>query len=431
MKTLTLSERLEIFKFANKEDVDYKDLLEALLNLKKPFDAFKRLERSVKEGYISAEQFMREEYISDTDYFYNEDDYVYVDDEVITKDDAGYCEYYGEWCNRGDVYQVYIGRHERYYSMSAIERESLYCYDGDYYDYDALSRNDLVLTEEGDVMHNNDAYYWDSDNCWHSDEEDSSPEYIRTYHNNNGIFKRINFSENPKFFIGYEIEKEDKDVKESIEIDDFEDKCPKWRKERDGSLDDDSGFELVSPTFELDVEKIFEHINANQILKDHINAEKGLSCGGHINVSEAGLSGEQLFDKIKGYTPLFHALYYKRIDKDYSKGKSNKDLKRDNEKYQSVRIHDNRIEYRIISAVPDITTLRWRTELIELILNNPTDDPKQAFFNLHSIFLPHIKKMYQTERLEKLIQRVVKFTNRFEGIVLDITEATSKLNIAA
>jgi len=75
----------------------------------------------------------------------------------------------------------------------------------------------------------------------------------------------ISFSESPKYYIGYEIEKEDTDVKLSININDFENKCYGWKKEKDGSLDCEKGYELISPKLELNVafDEIMDYINNN------------------------------------------------------------------------------------------------------------------------------------------------------------------------
>ena len=116
---------------------------------------------------------------------------------------------------------------------------------------------------------------------------------------------------------------------------------------------------------------------------------------------------------------MFHALYYGRIDKNYSKGKSNEKLLSDNEKYQSIKIHSNRVEYRIISAVPNFETLMWRAELMDFILNNQTECTKDAFFKLNTTLLPLIKKTYNTpEKLNALIDRVIEYTLKFENITL-------------
>jgi hypothetical protein len=181
-----------------------------------------------------------------------------------------------------------------------------------------------------------------------------------------------------------------------------------------------TGFELISPAFELIPERIKEAIESNPVLLSHVNASTNTkTCGGHINISMKRLSGSELFDSLKGYTPLFYALYFKRVDKGYSKGKSNSDLKKDSEKYQAIRIHRNHLEYRIISAVPNLSTLIWRAELFRLILSSPTDCPKVAFFNVQTILKEHLSVMYATpNRFEKLNNRLIEYTKRFEDIDL-------------
>jgi hypothetical protein len=132
------------------------------------------------------------------------------------------------------------------------------------------------------------------------------------------------------------------------------------------------------------------------------------------------LTGHELFDKIKGYTPLLYALYYGRVDKNFSKGKSNADLKSDNEKYQAIKIHSNRIEFRIIGAVPNVDVLRWRCELIKLMLDNPTDIITTAYYNFDTKFDKLIREVYPTdERYALLKGRLKKYSLEFENIVLN------------
>jgi hypothetical protein len=153
------------------------------------------------------------------------------------------------------------------------------------------------------------------------------------------------------------------------------------------------------------------------VLVNHINASTSNSCGGHINLSERGLTGEQLFDKVKGYTPFLYALYYGRVNKTYCKGKSNKDLKNENDKYQAIKIHSDRIEFRIISAVPSVETLEWRAKLIKKMLQYPTNDIKTAYFYVETKFKSLLKQTYKTdERLNELHDRFVKFSLEFENI---------------
>jgi len=133
-------------------------------------------------------------------------------------------------------------------------------------------------------------------------------------------------------------------------------------------------------------------------------------------LSENGLSGDQLFEKVRGYTPLLYALYYGRVDKTYCKGKCNEDLKNENEKYQAIKIHHNRVEFRIISAVPNVTTLKWRCKLLMMILQHPTDDVIKAYYNVDTKFTKLLSQVYSPERLIELKERFIKFTKQFENL---------------
>ena len=416
----TYSQLKEIHNFAQEQGIDFKDFFNDTFNgstIDGDFDKFKNLVESINDGLITFKQFDRENFIENEGKFYDCESYVYTrEGDILHNDDAQFCDYYEEYTSE-DTTRVYIGRNEYYYCDAAIQRENLIEYRGEHYDCEALSYHEIVFCEDiQEYQREQDSFYNESSGEWNS-EEDESESFVRDYHN--GGFKQITFTKKPKFFVGIEIEKEDQNVKESLNIGDFEDNCPKWRKERDGSLDDVSGYELVSPTFELNIKQIFEHINSNPTLVAHINADKSNSCGGHINVSEAGLTGAQLFEKVQGYTPLFYALYYKRADLKWCKGKSNHDLKEENEKYQAIRIHDNRIEYRIVSAVESVKQLEWRLRLIQFILKNPTSDPKQAFFNVHNKLKPLLKKVYKTDaHFNKLIDRLIEQTLKFEDVNL-------------
>lgn len=168
--------------------------------------------------------------------------------------------------------------------------------------------------------------------------------------------------------IGFEVEKEDEEALTSYDAHTLLEDTG-WFKERDGSLDDDSGYELVSPVYDLMSDKLDNDIANSKELTELINADYGRRCGGHIHLSN-GDSGNLLFDKISPWVPLLYALYVGRIGGEYCKIKKNEDIKNDHEKYQAIRILDNRIEIRIISAVPNVETLLWRRDLMRLIMNN-------------------------------------------------------------
>lgn len=370
---------------------------------------------SINEGYVSINEIEGGEYIQYDNRCYSSDEYVILHDgDLCSRDSSFWCEGNDEYYHEDDGVRCYIYRSEEWRSNDWAERNMDYFYQGEWYEGGALSYHNLVWCEDiEEVMSEDDAYYHDGDG-WYSYPDDTDT-YLRGYHN--GGYRELIFDNKSKYKIGYEIEKEDQDVLESIPIDDFEEQTDnKWRKESDGSLCSESGYELISPTFEFNITKIFKYIESNEIIVNHINANHSTSCGGHINLSEKGLSGNELFDKIKGYTPLFYALYHGRVDKNYCKGKNNRDLRYENEKYQAIKIHDNRVEFRIISAVPNIKTLKWRSKLIMSILKNPTDDVIQGYYNVDTKFTRLLKETYTDEKLDLLKKRFKKYTKQFEGL---------------
>lgn len=414
MLKYSITELREIISFARSNDVEPKVFLEFL---NEHNDAsIDNIKSSIRNYDVTLDNIINDYNVLVQDgFYYDADNYVVTEDtdNVLHIDDAYFCQRYHAWQEEETVTVWVSRRQSERWNREAAENHATY-YDGDW--YVDISDFDLVIMCDGCIEHCDNAYYWESDGEYHYESEpEEVTDYTRDYHS--GRLHEVNFTDNPQFFVGFEIEKEDTDVKESLFIDEFEDVCPSWKKERDGSLDDESGYELISPKFELIPDKIHEHIMSNKTIVAHINASISKSCGGHINLSEVNKSGEELFDELKGYTPLFYALYYKRVDKSYCKGKNNNDLKEENEKYQAIKIHSNRIEYRIVSAVPNVTTLHWRARLINFIVTHKTSCVKEAFFNANTSPLRELlMEMYPKDKYNVLMDRLIKFSLQFENI---------------
>jgi len=416
----TISQLKKVILLSRDRNFDYKELLKKIVDDDLNID---NVIASISGHYCTDDEIISDDVFCHEDFYYSSNDYVFTDDtaNAIHIDDAYFCQR-TETYRENETVVVHLGIHTEQWNDDDAEL-NLHRFEGEYYDHDALDRNNLVVMYNGVVEYHGDVYYWESDGEYHydSEEEDDEEEYVRDYHYSgySDSNPSVYFTDNPTRFIGFEIEKEDIDVKESMFINDFEYACPKWKKERDGSLNGSTGFELISPKFELIPSEIKNHIESNATLLHHVNASKSNACGGHINVSEFGMSGEELFDSIKGYTPLFYALYYKRVDKNYCKGKKNDDLKGDNEKYQAIRIHSNRIEFRIVSAVPNLSTLVWRSRLIEYILNNKTDNIRDAFFNVNTSPLKDLLLEMYPNNFNELVDRLAEFSLKFENIDLN------------
>lgn len=376
----------------------------------------------IEKGLCTREEFIDGRVIKDNDgRYFSDDDYRLLNDgRVVHYEQVSWCDKYENYYHEEDCRTVYVYRDTETWCLDAIERYNLVYYDSEYYDDDALDRHGIVYVEDlQEYGHIDDSFYCEADGSYYSYSRDT---YVRGYHD--GSYKSKYFDRKSEYLIGFEIEKEDSNVKESLCIDEFEEETHyKWRKEHDSSLCDESGFELISPTFEFDIEKIFKHIEDSFVLVDHINASYSTSCGGHIHLSKEGLSGNQMFDLVSGYTPLLYSLYYGRVDKTYSKGKSNKDLIEDNEKYQAIKIWHDRIEFRIISAVPNVKTLKWRCKLLDLMITYPTNDVRKAYYYIDTKFRDLLSEVYDDEdKMTTLVNRIKSNTLKFEDVDLSITK---------
>jgi hypothetical protein len=201
---------------------------------------------------------------------------------------------------------------------------------------------------------------------------------------------------NSDFTIGIEVEKEDHKALRSVCARDLFAET-NWAKERDGSLDDDDGYELVSPTYDLMSDKLDNDIKNSTDLTNLINAKYSSACGGHIHLGSRSYSGNTFFDKISPWVPLIYSLYVGRIGREYCKVKKNDGIKNSSDKYQAIRIFDNRIEFRIISAVKDVNTLIWRRDLMRIIVNNLDYTPMKIVGELldqKSNLYAHLRKQY-------------------------------------
>ena len=71
-------------------------------------------------------------------------------------------------------------------------------------------------------------------------------------------------------------------------------------------------------------------------------------------------------------------------------------MKFSSDKYQAVRIFDNRIEFRIFPAVKNIETLEWRLDLLRVMASAPTASPVEVVNTL----------MDESSELYKLFARI-------------------------
>lgn len=276
------------------------------------------------------------------------------------------------------------------------------------------------VSTEGEYYHEDDCYYWESDGEYHLEEEgqeEDEGDYNFQYHGSNP--EMLAEYNEPK--VGFEVEKEDEDIKTRFRAQYLKNRTG-WGKENDGSLNSQSGFELVSPVYPLHGSKEY-FLSEFEKVKELLNADySNESCGGHINYSNPNFGQIELLNAVKGYLPLLYALYPHRINKNYCKAKHPNDLVNQMEKYQSVCIKRNCIEFRIFGAVKSDRNLMWRLELIQIMDLYKSEKPSTILLYMsdesHPLYT-HLTKIYNHERLMVLINRFEKYAKQFHNVYLD------------
>lgn len=296
------------------------------------------------------------------------------------------------------------------YTYSA--REHIFVHDDHLIEVDG---GDILVSESFAI----DNYFVHGDGCYYSvpEDEDDNSDYLRSYHDGSIEYHESIDQDDPfadsDYLIGIEFEKEDFDVLRSEYISDFEINCPNWRKEADGSLDDESGFELISPIYPFKPDFIVEDIKSNWRLLSHVNAKVSSSCGGHMNLSHVSMNSYELFDRMKFYLPLLYAMYPNRKNITYCEKK--KIIGNEgsfDRKYSPIHIKADRIEFRIFSAIKNVNQLHFRLKLIEMFTQYEINDFVSLIdvMNIEknkSLFLD----VYSELSFEKMISRMIDEIN--------------------
>lgn len=310
--------------------------------------------------------------------------------------------YYGHVASRrGGTYESW------FYAYDVIELDGEY-----YYDSQAARIAGYIWSNRIDEWVHEDNWYDEE----HSDDyEDEDNADNARYQSQERI---IRFDSSAKFTIGFEIEKEDYDMA-SLGWERLYNNTG-WIKESDGSLNNASGYELVTPAFDLMDDKIDEEIKNNSDLRDLINAKHSSACGGHINLGSTIYTTEQLFEGISGFFPLFYSIYEHRLEKSYSKAKK-KHQYYSRDKYSSIFIKDKVVEIRIPSAVVNVTNLLWRRDLMRIIVENINKSEMQVLrmlVNQKSKLHIHLRKVYSVDKMIEKIEKFVKYSEEFNNVKL-------------
>jgi hypothetical protein len=205
-----------------------------------------------------------------------------------------------------------------------------------------------------------------------------------------------------------------------------------WKKERDGSLCNVIGYELVSPCYPLftdelineakEIEQAFPNLiegNDHDLIS---SGKSNASCGGHMHFSRSYTSAKDLFEMVSGYMPLIYAIYRKRSEQYYCIAKEKKAMKQSSEKMQAVRIIEDmvnpRIEFRIFPLVKNITQLQWRIDLLRIIANNPSNrftDIANMLSDVDSDLYKHMLKEFTPSKIKQRSLDAIEMCKRFDN----------------
>lgn len=249
---------------------------------------------------------------------------------------------------------------------------------------------------------------------------------IGSYHS----LERKNLSGDSRYKVGMEVEKEDYEVKESLNFRKVFSKTG-WCIERDGSLNSD-GFEAISPVLDLmDIETLEAHMES---MKSVMNARYTTNCGGHIHVSDTNRNPAQLFEDCSGYFPLLYAMYPARAKRGYSLAVAKSQMR--NAHKNAIMVHNRTLEFRIFPTPKNIEVQKFRLELLRIMLENPTssyDKVIEMMTSPNSRLFKHLATQYsETSKYIEKLALTIKMTKEIERVDLstNLTEAESKIKEA-
>jgi len=236
--------------------------------------------------------------------------------------------------------------------------------------------------------------------------------FLDSYHSGRSPIVR----ESADLWIGFEAEKEDREVLLSRNLNQFKNQFPDYRLERDASLGR-YGFECISPVFPLDSDNDLERIvDSLHEISAYINADATENCGGHISVSTTDSRNgyETLYEELEEYLPLLYALYPSRTSGDYCTAKYKGDEKCNRDALHLSR--NGRIEIRIFPAIRNIEQLLFRMKLVRFMVKNSAIDNGLESVLKSGDFKNLMAEVYGSEKMQfkakfnRLLKRVEKYS---------------------
>jgi hypothetical protein len=350
------------------------------------------INRSISACYLP-ENFIslireREDKLTETDTGY----YALRSETITTADGYTYHEendsdmfVYDEWDEDYICESDAVQAHGRRRNLIVTHKNNCIYFEGNHYLENYLDENGIItlhngdychidearyVEDEGEYYHGDDVYYWESDNEYHlePEEEEETATSNKLWDYNSGPREKYLVNEDAtgsaqKFGWGIEIEKS--------KFPSFDFSREEVYEETGAVLEKDSsvssGFELKTPTYNLFSPKTEERLKQ---LENFCNIDGIENAGGHIGFSMEGKTDIELLNLCRGFLPLIYAMYKKRAVNHYCEAKKISKLIKDKDKFQSIRLRDNYIEFRIFSGVKSFYTIMFRLRLFRIIASN-------------------------------------------------------------
>jgi len=383
--------------------------------------------------------------LAEGDYNYISSASHYYRDAICHNDRTWFCDYSEEifyeddtWVDVNDkrCFEDFISRY--HIVWSAI--------DDCYYDHDDEDVVHVIGRRDNGYMHRDNATYCDADNEYYQDDDaceyhgfrydddigewviasdddnddEDADATVRSYHH----FSRVATytRDTPKWTIGFEVEKEDYEQKTMRDASDIYSDI-KWCLERDGSLDDRKGYELVSPIFDMYDDAMLRKHLANPDVKRLVNGKFSERCGGHINIASTLYTPDELANGIMGFMPLLYSMYEARLDRDYSRAKDKHKYFYDKGKYSAMYIKPNLVEIRLFPAVKNVDNLLWRTGLIRIMVENMYKsefDVLKMILNTRSRLYKHLAIIFDDAKIMEKASKFIKYSSMYNGTKLEM-----------
>tara|TARA_R110001592_G_scaffold281154_1_gene548589 strand:- start:5422 stop:6372 length:951 start_codon:yes stop_codon:yes gene_type:complete len=168
---------------------------------------------------------------------------------------------------------------------------------------------------------------------------------------------------------------------------------------------------------------------AKRVIEDEFSPSDR-TCGGHITIAVAGMSGDDLHDAIAKNCGIIFSLFRKRLTNSYCRGNmtmlpsnTSESMMFGGGRYKAVLIKGNCVEFRLPSRFQSVKQMMRRYELMYELLDFSINNPNGS----HNAFLkkvaPIVKSMYSND--EDKTNEILELSKSFRKMIL-----TNKVNRA-